>query len=736
MSARPLNTVLAALERCGCKLTREQDGWRTSCPSPNHAHGNRRNPALSLSEGADGRALVCCHAGCSVDDVLGALGLEPVALFPDGGDKTSREPKKPARGEQGAERNREHAARLLREAKPIAGTPVAGYLLTRGLSVPKTDALRFHPRLEYWQGGDVLGMYPGMVALVVDAWGAGLGVHRTFLEGPRKARVQQPKKALGNIGGGAVRLFEAGDVVALAEGIETALAVHELSGLPTWATISSSGMKRLELPETIREVVIAADPDEAGRNAARTLAERLTGEGRAVRIVEPPAGGDFLDWLHEHKATPEDWRELLAKAQPFRAEEKRDTGDLAASGVVRLADVQPERIEWLWPGRIAIGKLTLFAGDPGLGKSLLTAELAAHVTRGRSWPVDGSPCPKGAVLMLSVEDDLADTIRPRLDAAGADPARVFALPMVRDVDAEGRERRRVPSLVGDLERIEAMLMQRPEIRLVTIDPVSAYLPGVDSYKNTDMRAVLAPWADMAARRRVALVCVSHLNKGSGQAIYRTAGSIAFTAAARAVFGVTKDAEDEARRLVVPVKNNLGKDAGGLAYRVREADNGAPRIEWEPDAVHISADEAMAWRSDDEHRTATDEAVDFLREVLADGPVKAKDVHLEARNAGISDKALRRARERLGIKPRKQGGHFGKNAQCWVWSLPDDDPLKMPPKTEDAHSMKGAPSGDRGIFSEDCSPAHGEKAAPGDPFADVPDDPDFLPPDVEMGEAWL
>ncbi len=369
------------------------------------------------------------------------------------------------------------------------------------------------------------------------------------------------------------------------------------------------------------------------------------------------------------------------------------------SGLVCLANVQPERIAWLWPERIALGKLTMFAGDPGLGKSMLTAELAAHVSTGKPWPVDGSPCPRGAVLMLSAEDDLADTIRPRLDAAGADVTRVYALPMVKDVDPDGHERRRVPSLVDDLERIEALLKRHPEIRLLTIDPVSAYLAGVDSHKNTDMRAVLSPWADMAARRKVAIVCISHLNKGSGQAMYRTAGSIAFTAAARAVFGVVKDKEDELRRLVVPVKNNLGADTGGLAYRVGVADNGAPRIEWEAEAVHITADEAMTWRAPDgEHKTATEEAADFLRDLLADGPMKAAAVQREARQAGISEKALRRARERLGIKPRKLDFSGG-----WVWEMPHED-------AQDAPVRERASSGEKGIFVEVASGSGLEPAA--------------------------
>jgi hypothetical protein len=349
-----------------------------------------------------------------------------------------------------------------------------------------------------------------------------------------------------------------------------------------------------------------------------------------------------------------------------------------------------------------MGKINLFAGDPGLGKSLLTVELAAHVSRGKPWPVDGSKCPRGDVLMLSAEDDLADTIRPRLDAAGADVNRVYALPMVTTYSDDGREAHRIPSLADDVERIGAMLAALPDIRLLTIDPISAYLAGVDSHKNTDMRAVLSPWADLASRCKVAIVCISHLNKGQGSAMYRTAGSIAFMAAARAAFSVSKDKDDELRRLVLPVKNNLGPDEGGLAYRV-EAVEGIPRIEWEPEPVHISAEEALS--PDREHRSATDEASDFLREVLADGPMKATDVQREARQAGISDKALRSARERLGIKPHKRG-YQG----AWVWELPGEDASKMPKGAKGAHDKTWASLEDEGIFG-------GNQPADPDPYDD-------------------
>lgn len=111
-------------------------------------------------------------------------------------------------------------------------------------------------------------------------------------------------------------------------------------------------------------------------------------------------------------------------------------GDDAFLETACCADVEPQPIRWLWPERIALGKLTVLAGDPGLGKSMVTLVLAAHVTRGTLWPIDRAECPQGTVLLISGEDDIADTIRPRLDVAGADVTHVHALKTIRQPDPE------------------------------------------------------------------------------------------------------------------------------------------------------------------------------------------------------------------------------------------------------------------------------------------------------------
>lgn len=325
-----------------------------------------------------------------------------------------------------------------------------------------------------------------------------------------------------------------------------------------------------------------------------------------------------------------------------------------------LADVEPEQIRWLWPGRIARGKLTLTVGDPGLGKSFLTLDIAAHVSTGAEWP-DGRSNRQGSVILLSAEDDAGDTIRPRLDAMSADVSRIYILDAVRHIDHDaGKTSERMPTL-GDTAPLAEAIVTAGDVRLVIVDPVSAYLGQVDSHKNADLRALLSPLANLAATYGVAVVAVSHLNKSTSSAIYRTMGSLAFTAAARAVWAVAKDKDDTARRLLLPIKNNIGPDSSGLAYRIA---GNAPRVEWESEPINVTADDALC-SEPTEVRAEREDAMDWLREVLAAGPVKVKDLQKWSHEAGHTWPTVRRAKTALNVQSAKAGFEHS----AWYWELP-------------------------------------------------------------------
>ncbi len=224
------------------------------------------------------------------------------------------------------------------------------------------------------------------------------------------------------------------------------------------------------------------------------------------------------------------------------------------------------------------------------------------------------------------------------------------------------------SLRRDIEIIRKEALALPQCRLIIIDPISAYLDGADSHNNADMRAVIVPLAELARSIGAAIIFVTHLNKSTGgQAIYRATGSLAFVAAARAGFLVTRDKQDSSRRLFLPTKNNLGSDVTGMAYHIQEV-GGVPRVVWEDEIIVVSADDALKGdnSTDDYEITLVDDAAEWLRELLADGPIASNDVKLEAKEAGYSLATLRLAQE-YEIKPHRGPGVCG--GIIWYWGMP-------------------------------------------------------------------
>jgi hypothetical protein len=397
--------------------------------------------------------------------------------------------------------------------------------------------------------------------------------------------------------------------------------------------------------------------------------------------------------------------------------------------VVRRADeITARAVEWLWPGRIARGKLTLFGGDPGLGKSQVLLFIAAAFSTAGYWPCDEGGAPNGHVIILSAEDGEDDTIKPRLMAAGADCSKIHIVSAVR----EGANRKMF-NLQRDLDLLESLISNLGgSVVAVIIDPLTAYLGPVDSHKTAEMRAVLGPIAEMAARLNVAFIGNTHLNKSTeqGKALYRFIGGIATIAAARAAFAIVEDRGDPARRLLLNAKNNLAPTPGGLAFRLEQHIVGdgivASAVAWEGGHVEQTADTAL--NASGEHAaTAKDDAKEFLQRILASGPLPVREIEPEARDCGLLGdtaqvgqcKPLRMAREALGIKVQKTGMQGG-----WVWLLPEglDDAssgkgkwdFEAPPKSsgvaraspnmpsaaEDAHAKHRASSGGKGIFDDE------------------------------------
>ncbi len=682
----PVQRILTALREHGHEPRKAGAGWCCKCP----AHDDR-NPSLSIHAGDDGRALVNCHAGCTVDAVCGAIGLRPADLFtPDPSRRNGYASKTRRRGD-GDETTRKPARGG--DSVTVASDATGGRTFPTARDAVAELERRHGPRSTTWTyhdaGGDPVGLVvrwntpTGKDVRPVSRKADGSGWCIGGMPTPR------PLYALPDL-----LATPAGSRVYVTEGERAADAARAVGLVATTSAHGSKSASKADWsPVAGRDVVILPDRDDAGERYADDVARLATAAGaksvRVVRLVElwagMPEGGDMADLL-EHRGGDVDpiRAEVEALTDKTTATMPKPVPIHGAPVLVRLSDVKPEPVAWLWPGRIALGKLTLIAGDPGLGKSFLTLDMAARVSRGWAWPdAPGVPTTPGGVVLLSAEDGVADTIRPRLDAAGADVARIVALEAVRERNQYGHEHPRSFDLSRDLPALEAAIGSVEGCRLVVIDPVTAYLGGVDSHKNAEIRGLLAPLGAIAERHRVAMVAVTHLNKsGGGPAIYRAMGSLAFAAAARAAWAVSKDKDDPRRRLLLPIKNNIAPDTGGLAYRIEPLGvDGCPAVAWEPDAVNVSADDALAGdRDEGGGRTERDDAAEWLADLLVHGPRPARDVERDARDAGYSIATVRRAKAAIGVVSRKPA--FG---GPWEWTLPAQD--AQPPKmlTEDAHT---------------------------------------------------
>lgn len=262
---------------------------------------------------------------------------------------------------------------------------------------------------------------------------------------------------------------------------------------------------------------------------------------------------------------------------------------------------------------------------------------------------------------------MADTIVPRLLAAGADLSRVHALIEVEEMGSDGTIRMVPPSLPRDIPLLRK-LVRRHRVKLVIIDVFMAYLSGkVDANKDQEVRAVLHQLTALAEAMGCAFVLIRHLNKSGGSnAVYRGGGSIGIIGASRAAFVVARDPIDTDRRILAVSKFNVGKEPPARAYRlVDDSQHGQPRVEWEPDPVDYTAS-ALLSATPDNDSGATNEATAWLSQLLADGALPASEVYQEAQAAGFSKDQIKRVKQRAGVATKKNGMTGG-----WVWTMTEE-----------------------------------------------------------------
>lgn len=347
-------------------------------------------------------------------------------------------------------------------------------------------------------------------------------------------------------------------------------------------------------------------------------------------------------------------------------------GSMTEINFINASEVPVERIDWIWEGWLASGKLHILAGVAGTGKTTISLSLAATVSQGGYWP-DGNRANEGKVVIWSGEDDHADTLVPRLASAGANLSNIE---LVKDVSEDGKRRPFDPALHAEI--LADKLALTGSVRLLIIDPIVSAVAG-NGNANSEVRRGLQPLVDLAQRTGCAVLGITHFSKGTAGSnpLERVTGSLAFGAVARVVL-VTGDYEEQeedkvTKRVLCRAKSNIGPDTGGFVFEIAEIVNdgnesfATTRINW---GNPVEGKASQLLRSVDPATnagSALNEAKDFLEEMLSHGPASRQMIEQQSKDQGIKWATIRRAQKKLGIKPHKDGMHG-----VWLWSLPNSE----------------------------------------------------------------
>jgi putative DNA primase/helicase len=359
-------------------------------------------------------------------------------------------------------------------------------------------------------------------------------------------------------------------------------------------------------------------------------------------------------------------RRLSANTERFNS--GKTERSLEELGVICLDDILEQEVHWLWDGRLPRGKITLLAGEGEIGKTYLTLDIISRLSVGRDWPdqLGNAPEPCDCVF-VTAEDGLADTIKPRLRTMGADVKRVFTLGLARTPNG-----RSSVFTIADIDRLEAVMAKYPGIKLIVIDPISAFLGKVDENKNAELRGLLGPLSEFADKYGVAIIAITHFGKNpSSKATARILGSVAYSNAARVTWCVIPDPEEEGRCLMLRVKNNLSPNKTGMAYRIIDG-----KVEWEPTPIDLRPNDVLA--SEKPANTARKERViEAIRKVLADGELPSEEAKARLAAMGFGKNVVWGHKDEAGVIARKTG--FGKHG-AWHWRLSE---AFIPSKSNDS-----------------------------------------------------
>jgi len=604
-----------AVKRLLAKLPdakRSGKGWVARCP----AHDDHR-ASLSIAEGDDSRALVRCHAGCDIKNVVAAMELTMADLMP--------------KQQVGFKQ------RLNTPSKRI----VATYPYTDENGALLFEVIRYEPKDFRQRRPDGKGGY---------AWN---------MKGVRRVLYRLPD------------IIAAGldSFIFIVEGEKDADRLAAEGLIPTTCPGGAGKWSKVDdTPLHGRHVVIIPDNDKAGLKHAQQVAAALHGKAASVRIVNLSGlseKGDVSDWLDAGG----DSEELVRLAEntpqwtpntPDQKIEKDNTRRL----LMRRGDtIDDASTRYLWHRRITLGSINVIFSRPGRGKSTLGACFTGHVTTGRAWP-DGSACPQGTVFYLKGEGTDA-SIRDRMKLAGADPKQYHLIGRADDDDAP------MLDLTLDVPLIVDELNNYPDTKLLIVDTLDSMYPSMRMIDNANIRACLWPLQELAEKYGLAVVVFAHTNKGGyTDPLDRLSGGRAIGAAARSVWYLGKTDHEAKECYMAPVKINDFTPGKTLAYQIVGTGPDLPGVIRWGDEVEQSAWDLDRPPKASEGRQKAEECQEWLAGLLANGPITTTDLTREASTEGYGDYVIRKAKALLSIKSRAAKG---RTPPVYYVCLPDQEP---------------------------------------------------------------
>ncbi len=339
--------------------------------------------------------------------------------------------------------------------------------------------------------------------------------------------------------------------------------------------------------------------------------------------------------------------------------------------IVWASSITPKKVEWLWPRRIPLGKLTTFAGQGGIGKTFVLCDIAARISKGAEWPFCGGECAEqGKVLFISAEDDEDDTLVPRMIQCGADLSQIAFL------SAGAAENFNMMAL----ELLTRVLDQMGNVRMVAIDPPTSYLDGIDDHKNSELRSVLTPYKDWCSKRRVAVILNNHVNKSIGKdvdAASRVMGSVAWVNAVRTAHLFMKDENEPEKVVFAPIKTNVGKLPTALTYKIESTGGDEAKVIWDSEE-NKSADQILSSKGKSRGASAVEWLTGMFmiqREWMSDELRKSATEH------GVSKYALFESPEVKALPIDRKKGTNANGEKYWYWRARDGWPSESSESSE-------------------------------------------------------